>query len=59
MATNHFADRIIDGPHQPNSTPRNIRDVAEGTVLVGQIQKVFDTKTNVALAGNDSVKRLH
>lgn len=47
MATDHIGDRIIDGPNQPNSTPRNLKDVAEGTVLVGQIRNVFDTNSQL------------
>lgn len=49
MATTHFADRIIDDPNQVNSTPRNIRDVAEGTVLVGQMRRFLDRKRQVEL----------
>jgi hypothetical protein len=43
----HFADRIILDPNQPKATPRNLKDVAEGTVLVGQIDQVFDSNKQI------------
>lgn len=47
MATTHLADRIVDDSNQVNSTPRTLKDVAEGKVLVGQIRKVFHDASQV------------
>jgi hypothetical protein len=49
MATLPLADRIIVDPNQPNSTPRNLKEVAEGRVLVGQTRKLFDSTSRVWL----------
>lgn len=43
----HLADRIILDPKQPKAIPRNLKDVAEGTVLVGQIVQVFESSMGI------------
>ncbi|RFN43764.1 hypothetical protein FIE12Z_12011 [Fusarium flagelliforme] len=40
-----FADRIVIDGNEPKSTPRNLKDVADGTVLVGQLRQVFQNET--------------
>ena len=35
----HLADRIYFDPRQRNATPRNLKDVAEGVCLVGQMRE--------------------
>jgi hypothetical protein len=43
ITTRSFADRIIVGDHELHSAPRNLKDVADGKVLVGQIRQVLDS----------------
>ncbi|KAJ5909611.1 hypothetical protein N7504_004254 [Penicillium tannophilum] len=47
----HFADRIIVDPRKSKSgsTPRNLKDVAESPVLVGQIHRLLDDGTKSEL----------
>ena len=49
MATAPLADRIILDPNQPNTTPRNLKDVAEGTVLVGQMRELVHSQSQLEL----------
>ncbi|RKL29170.1 hypothetical protein BFJ72_g12079 [Fusarium proliferatum] len=39
----HVAERIVLDPNRPNFEDRNLRDVADGTVLVGQFREVFES----------------
>lgn len=44
-----LADRITVDPRLRNSIARNLKDVADGTVLVGQINTPYDGTSNSAL----------
>ncbi|KIL90126.1 hypothetical protein FAVG1_06865 [Fusarium avenaceum] len=47
--TRSFADRIIAGDHGLHSAARNLKDVADGKVLVGQIREVLDSGSQSSL----------
>ncbi|KAI6756027.1 hypothetical protein HG530_011763 [Fusarium avenaceum] len=47
--TQRFADRITVGDDEPHSAQRNLKDVADGKVLVGQIRQVLDDGTESSL----------
>lgn len=51
-ASQHFAERIIVDHDLPNSTHRNLRDVADGTILVGQFREVLEGRMETELITN-------
>lgn len=51
-ASQHFAERIIVDHDLPNSTHRNLRDVADGTVIVGQFRHVLEDGMKTELITN-------
>lgn len=48
----HVAERIVVDHNLPNSAHRNLRDVADATVLVGQFREVFEGVIRTELITN-------
>ena len=42
-ATRSFADRIVIDDFEINGKQRNLKDVADGNLLVGQMRQVIDS----------------
>lgn len=48
-ATPSVADRTVIGDYEIEGKQRNLKDVADGTVLVGQIRQVFDSLWQISM----------